>query len=275
MKNIKQHIKEKLKRAKIPFRFYARNPVPDLDFVISTDSQRKKLLIHVDNKCRAEVYTSEKHKQAVLCITQPKRTLERKHTIAWHTVKYDDKKGNAKYWWDYYAGIDLPPRTRYSCRRDGRQVYIKAIIPATTIYLLVGQDESHMFVCRLPKAVASVRQAHEVLIPKEAKGKDYLRQGEFFFVKATDKEISNKLTKDLRLLDIEGRLDLDYKFKESEQPSSHIAERAIIGSESNGYNLYFVTGKITHSRHKTLNLEGLWHVYINTEIENTNTKYID
>ena len=46
--------------------------------------------------------------------------------------------------------------------------------------ILTGQDEGTYFGVELPKKCNTIKQAFECLIPKEVKGKKYLRQGEWF-----------------------------------------------------------------------------------------------
>lgn len=47
---------------------------------------------------------------------------------------------------------------------------------------LFGMDEDSYFGCALPKNANSIDDAHNLLMPEEAKGKDFIRQGEWFFV---------------------------------------------------------------------------------------------
>ena len=49
-------------------------------------------------------------------------------------------------------------------------------------YYLFGQDEGTYFGVQLPKAVNTLSQAYNALIPKKVQGKKYVRQGEWFVV---------------------------------------------------------------------------------------------
>ncbi len=59
-------------------------------------------------------------------------------------------------------------------------------IQAEKRHFLMGMDESHLFICRLPTAAATVAEAHRILAPDEvhdrrARKEKVLRQGEWFF----------------------------------------------------------------------------------------------
>jgi len=60
-------------------------------------------------------------------------------------------------------------------------------IPADTRHFLVGRDEAHLFIARLPEAARSVAQAHHILAPgtvltSRREGHRVPRQGEHFFL---------------------------------------------------------------------------------------------
>lgn len=59
-------------------------------------------------------------------------------------------------------------------------------IKAEKRHFLMGMDESHLFICRLPTAAATVSEAHRILAPDEVRDRrsrkeKVLRQGEWFF----------------------------------------------------------------------------------------------
>lgn len=57
------------------------------------------------------------------------------------------------------------------------------------IYILQGQDEGTYFGVELPNKVSTVNEAFNALIPKEAKGKKFRRQGEWFMVPVHEKHV--------------------------------------------------------------------------------------
>ncbi len=78
-------------------------------------------------------------------------------------------------------------------RSSMMEATVTAEVGASEMILLLGWDERAMFVAALPKAVKTVKNAHEILRPKGVP-KDALRQGEFFFVPVSQK-ISDALDK--------------------------------------------------------------------------------
>lgn len=54
---------------------------------------------------------------------------------------------------------------------------------------IFGQDEGTYFGCELPKHPRNVTEAYEVLMPKEAIGTEFLRQGEWFAVPVDKKDV--------------------------------------------------------------------------------------
>jgi hypothetical protein len=59
-------------------------------------------------------------------------------------------------------------------------------VPAEKRHFLMGMDECHLFVCRLPRAATTVAEAHRILAPETVRSnralkKKVVRQGEWFF----------------------------------------------------------------------------------------------
>lgn len=76
-------------------------------------------------------------------------------------------------------------------REDWRFVWIEHRTDARKRHFLCGRDERQLFICQLPRAVTTIRDAHEVLrAPEAARSKSKVnRQGEWFFVEPTVKEL--------------------------------------------------------------------------------------
>lgn len=119
----------------------------------------------------------------------PIGATKREEGAIWRTViKY-----HCKYGYDEVAC----PGHCWSCP-DRHTLHVKERIPAKRSYhragacvlrygnydYLCGFDEGSYFVSKLPLQVKSVEGAFMVLMPKAVIGKDFLRQGEWFFVKA-------------------------------------------------------------------------------------------
>jgi hypothetical protein len=134
---------------------------------------------------------------------------------------------------------------------------------------LIGMDESHLFIAELPNnlgPINKIKDAHNVLKPnnvleKEKKTNRIKRQGEWFFIPTTQKEI--ELIEDNSNL-IEKKMPLRSNVRISR--NSHIADQLInIGEEQ------FVSGKISHIEHKTLKLQGWFKVVLNNEVRTSAT----
>ena len=71
--------------------------------------------------------------------------------------------------------------------KEGEAAWIRRVADERKRHFLVGRDERQLFMCRLPRACSTVRQAHEVLRPpgtivRRSALETTLRQGEWFFV---------------------------------------------------------------------------------------------
>lgn len=219
------------------------------------------------------ISANKKQRQAVLKIEE----LPRKITRSVET--YDPKRDNiiSRF------GVIVPKNTKFHVKHENtfptaiagemkkRYYYsVTAKIPRSSTHFLIGYDENHLFISMLPRHVTSVADAHLALLPKELwNRKDYLRQGEFFFVPATERQkkllcTTNKDTHD--------RLEL---VKSNGDESDHKAAATIIIDSTS-----FVSGAIKHSRHKTLFLNGWYRVVNNREVvqrqgRNTDTTTFD
>jgi len=134
---------------------------------------------------------------------------------------------------------------------------------------LMGMDDSHLFIAELPNnlgPINKIKDAHKILKPndvleKEKKNNKIKRQGEWFFIPATPKEIelieenSNLIEKKIPL----GNNTLIWRSR-----NSHVASQLINIRENQ-----FVSGKISHVEHKTLKLQGWFKVMRNNEARST------
>lgn len=206
-----------------------------------------------------------------------------------------------------WLAISLPNGTKYSYEVEGRYMenrstqyqpnqenyvaydYVKitAKVPSMDMYVLAGYDEKALFICELPEAVASIEEAHDALMPKEAKkASSYKRQGEWFFVPVSDDEesrINNLLTKadfdNARVITSFGGLTtvkvngpkgtkLELSSGPIEEQSSHIAASLLSVTSGKSTSVY-ASGLISDRRtnhHRPLVLNRWHRVYRNLEV---------
>jgi hypothetical protein len=238
---------------------------------LSLSSNRKKLLVRPDGDLyRDEGYDenievlpgsvpqitvddySEKHRQAVLTLTEEARTLARDITLAPH-------ESHENYIFRNNFGLVLPGSTEYTVAskrilKDGSaRAKVTAKVPATATSFLIGFDEKHMFISMLKNRVRTVEEAHRALLPKQLRRRtDYVRQGEFFFVPATKKEIES-------IADI--MLDRRLEHNDGEE-TDHWAQ--IVTESDDGLGV-LVSGAITNDRHATLFFDRWMRVIPNEE----------
>jgi hypothetical protein len=154
--------------------------------------------------------------------------------------------------------------TRYNWSlREHEDVVIKT--SAFNRTLLMGWDESHLFVARMPekvKHIVSVKDAHQALKPaivhnkqKRSKGRRKVygikRQGEWFFIPASINE--------------EKLIQNNWRFIYSRQRISRGGNPHIASKIVEIFGKKYVKGRITHRDHKTLTLVGWYRVVRNTE----------
>jgi hypothetical protein len=83
---------------------------------------------------------------------------------------YIDKDGNPKTVWEH--------RPESCVIKEGKRYFISSM------------DGQNYFLTELPRKVKTVQEAFESLIPDAVKGKEYLRQGEWFFVPLLNSKVS-------------------------------------------------------------------------------------
>jgi hypothetical protein len=142
---------------------------------------------------------------------------------------------------------------------------------------LMGLDERQLFIARLPKAITTVAEAHKSLKATEvitAEGKALgktIRQGEWFFINATQEEIDeiNKLVKQ-NIVVIKKKYPIGHR---GIQVNSHVADEGVNmppARLSHGFSVrdreeIFVRGAVRHRDHETIKLGNWRKVIRNTE----------
>jgi hypothetical protein len=126
---------------------------------------------------------------------------------------------------------------------------------------LIGKDDKHLFIAQLSQMAKTVKNAHQSLKPKKVKNmdtKDYIRQGEWFFVpinydpmRAKGESINFKHTKKHGLVFGRGR--------------PHVVDEYL---EFN--NKKYAKGNVVHPDHKTKYLKDWYEVLVNTEKRDEN-----
>lgn len=117
--------------------------------------------------------TDRKLQQLVLFVKEPRRAFEvrvRKEQVAGRKVLR--KEGNSHFVW------------------------VEQLTTSAQRHLLCGMDEQHYFVAQLPFGVSTVQEAHQALYNPAAgeagrkSGSKVIRQGEWFFVRASMAELT-------------------------------------------------------------------------------------
>ena len=211
------------------------------------------------------VGTDRKFRQAVIRVQEGARSVVRQVTL---NTKYEDdsdRRRRREHAIDKFP-IAMPPNTKFTAKFANRSMddtvtyAVTGEAPATDLHFIVGFDESHMFISLLPGKVAGVAEAHQVLIPKELRGRtDYLRQGEFFFVPVTDAEI--------RRISRSRYAAVEEAIPKGDNNSDHMAtSRVDVACNGKTWH-HYVTGLVANDRH-SLFLNGWYRVVQNTELPN-------
>jgi hypothetical protein len=142
--------------------------------------------------------------------------------------------------------------------RDDGTAVVERFTSGGGRHMLVGCDERQLFMCELPKACTSVKQAHEALRPK-AVPKETIRQGEWFFVPATDRELDN-----IKL----GLRGNHVVVRRNEAINRYIARagKPHVVDEILPFGGVFARGGVRHPDHKTIQLRGWHRVVKNLEV---------
>ena len=159
-------------------------------------------------------------------------------------------------------------RTKVKVVREDRYfVWIEHRTDARKRHFLCGRDERQLFICQLPRAVTTVRDAHTVLRAPEAmrsKGK-VARQGEWFFVEPTAKELDALAS---ALCGIRTIVRRSWPIGRGGNP--HVADQlvvvpaAVVGKKLVA-RAVFARGRVRHVDHDTVYLSSWAKVVRNTE----------
>lgn len=208
---------DRLVDAGIDARAYARGPAGVRSFVASIDAHPRAGRLWIwEGRCQIEVATSKRHRQGVLNVAEETRELvQQLHTTAYHRGPtgrpigwlsdeqiIDGAVAQMKSRWALPAGSSYEAVIKFKPKslRSGSvaKVTVRAHAPASNTSLLMGMDETHHFVAQLPKfGVNTVRAAHALLTPPEARVPGTKRQGEWFFVPVRDHDVVETLMRRL------------------------------------------------------------------------------
>jgi hypothetical protein len=145
-------------------------------------------------------------------------------------------------------------------------VWIERRTDARKRHFLCGRDERQLFICQLPRAVTTVRDAHEVLrapvvtLPKDK----VVRQGEWFFLEPSVKDLAALATalRELRTI-IRTRVSIG-------GGHPHVADEYVVvpvkrrGKEA-VERIVLVRGRVRHVDHDTVYLPSWAKVVRNAE----------
>jgi hypothetical protein len=224
----------------------------------------------------------KEHSQLVVTIKEPQRDFwERLNEFEQREIK----KLGIKVW------LDKRGRgTTIAKKKDEARVgelwdfgpdgwYQKNRTPRDIRHFLLGKDERQLFMCRLPKAATSVKEARESLKAPEvitAEGKSpgkTLRQGEWFLLNMTKDEeanVKNYLKSSLAVIHKKANVG---QFAGRRGGKPHIVDELITISApvlSHGFSVQgrpnvFIRGHLKHPDHETIKL-GKWRkVILNAE----------
>lgn len=140
------------------------------------------------------------------------------------------------------------------------------------ICLLSGQDEGSYFILELPSKVNTIKQAMDVLIPKEARVPGTLRQGEWFFVPCKDPPL---LHDTIVLFSTEGNSSDVYLPLDDVDSNRHWIETSDGRAGKDG-RLYLFHPAVHHDEHATLEFNGGWcYVVKNTALRSYSESGVD
>lgn len=271
----------------IPMKRYARPPMGKNLLIIGIGDRYKKserICIWPGLVKNVELATDRRYNQAVLGFYEESRKV----TVGASVPAYWDNTMNRD--WRGYVDMVFPDGTRllkvedtglssklvWSWPRNEQWLKKRFTVrtPSAERWFLLGSDsqENHVFISMLPERATSVREAHEILRPKEVP-KGSPRQGEFFFVRAPDeadillRSIPYKIVyEDHGIWSVLApRKTPKSGWQYDHHLSDHKAEELLV-DWPNG--VQYVHGTISNTRHKPLHLKDWHRVVMNREIPN-------
>lgn len=290
---LKDKLQEKLESFGIPSKVYKKNVEV---FFIENNNPRTKLFINCPNDLELNVKGSKKERQAVINFIEPAQTIEEEI----YSNRFKSLKALKEFMEDDDAVRKEASKKRMQSK--GSRFTVKSVSETTTGWgsgyqaliiidvrhparennLLVGFDEKSTFICQLPEKVNSVKEAHEVLRPKDISNKA-VRVGEWFFDPIDEdmaKEVLAKGSMDFN--------DVWYPLKNTYDPVSFSANNEFDPRsdhwDSGNHHASFITayendiyvlGRVwdADGRHDVLILPTLHRVVMNRELVNMSDKW--
>jgi hypothetical protein len=203
-----EHLVRRFADAGLPLVLMDRPIVGNLmgarDAIVQIDIQRKvngsrrqewfRIFPGADTNRIEVVGTDKKFGQVVVLVHEPPREFT-ESVGTWGLRDVDLTQAN----WKDALATKLAVRAdairpHYGHGNKVNRVDIVRRTPSTKRHFLMGLDERQLFVCQLPKAVSTVREAHACLKATtvdlaEGKGIKARRQGEWFFIEASHEEV--------------------------------------------------------------------------------------
>jgi hypothetical protein len=154
---------------------------------------------------------------------------------------------------------------------SGGGASVRRETPGQKRHFLAGRDERQLFMCRLPRACTTVRQAHEALRAPQVKEsrsaiERAIRQGEWFFLALSEVELDELGHA------IEGhrawvrrKVSIGSVIPRAGKP--HVAEELVVHSNEAGERRVYVRGSVRHADHKTIYLHEWRQVVRNREVD--------
>jgi hypothetical protein len=201
-------VAKEIANAGVKVKPYVRNPIygtPNTTFSIAID--RDVVRVWAGN-AKVKVLPDRPLKQAVLQVFEPGRKIQNTFKVDWRTYdNYKSLEDLRRTWtrWDIQRklGANMPAGTTYSILAYDRKrdsfvregdfsadygtITVQGSVRATHQNFLIGKDEKSQFISALPRKAVSVKDAHDALRPAGV-SRNALRQGEWFFVPATQAE---------------------------------------------------------------------------------------
>lgn len=226
MKTNTKNAVEQLQEAGIKVRPYKRPPVDKGIFAISIteDTTNRGTILLNQGRAKIKVATDKSREQAVLTVDEPRRIIKRHIKINAGRHFNAPSLSACRHAFVHAFPVIMPRGTKWdisnfkftkfknAAEQLGGTIYAPyweaeadvtaRVGKATAMHFLVGMDETHNFISPLPRRANSVKEAHEMLRPKEIKAKT-LRQGEWFFKpcgEITKKRIEKAISEDPRIL---------------------------------------------------------------------------
>lgn len=208
--------------------------------------------------------------------------------VPWTTLREVDTK--AVGWQEALAKrLGVQARAiRPHVSRNGKAVLGVNLVRQTSDskrHMLMGLDESHLFVAQLPKGVSTIRDAHvslkrPELVAAEGKTGAAPRQGEFFFVPATEYEsrlIETGLSKNQLIMErtvpigpfmvdnLHGVAARGRNVRQARGNPHTVDELVVVPQQVIGSRDVFVRGRVRHVDHKTRRFFHWMKVILNAE----------